>query len=691
MKINLQLKILFAVTLVVVIILGALSFLVINSQKDLLYDSQRELGKSIAKNLDSKINTREKISNVEAIQQDVKRAKDFNPELTEVSLSLPQQNNLVIISSSKEELVGQEAPSKILSVFQEGELVSEVIEENNKKLLRIISPVYIENRRIGVYDLKLSLAPVENVISTMRKRFFYGILAVIPELVIIMFLLLRRTVISPIRKLRDGLQAIESGNLDYRIRMDRKDEVGKLADSFNKIAEEVSDFYENLDEKVKERTQELENTKEKLKNKLSELRKTKRELQESKEKLEEAQKSLKVKVKARTKKLRELAEKREEIIRRRTKGLRKSRKALMNILEDVEEAKNEVEQERDKTAAMLKNLPEGVLFFNSNKELSSINPQARKFFNVETEEVTGKTVKELEEGPLNQLIEVIGEDLKKVRREELTIREGLIVEVTTVSMSRDQGIGTLILVHDVTREKRVQRMKTEFVSVAAHQLRTPLSGIRWTLEMLLEEELGDLNEQQKEFVEKTYKSNQRMISLINDLLNVSRIEEGRYVYEPETTSLENIVREVLGNLEEEIGKENIEIIFDKPETPTTIKVDTEKVGLAVKNLVDNAVRYSPSEGRVEITIEQKEDKVQFSVEDNGIGIPEEQQDRIFSKFFRASNATHKRTEGSGLGLFITKNIIESHGGKIWFESEKGEGTTFYFTLPNKEKFEEMQK
>lgn len=689
MKINLQLKILFAVTLIVVIILSALAFLVINSQKNLLYSSQEDLGRSLSKVLDSKINTREKVSNTQAIQEEVRQAKKLNPNLTEVSISLPQRNKLVIVGSSNEDLVGSEASQQVMSVFRDGEVLAEIFEEEGKKM-RVISPVYVGNQRVGVYHLKLSLQNMEGVISAMQKRFTWGILAVIPQLIIILFLLLRRTIISPIKRLRKGAQAIESGNLDYRIEMDRRDEIGKLALTFNKMAEEVGDFYENLDKKVKERTQELENTKDKLKNKLSELRKTKRELQKSKEKLEEAQKSLQVKVKARTKKLRELAEKREEIIRRRTKGLRRSREALMNILEDVKEAKEEAEQERDKTAAMLKNLPEGILFFNKNKELSSINPQARKFFELETE-VIGKKIEDLKEGPLSSLIKVIGEELKEVRRRELGLEQGLIVEVTTVPMTRGEGLGTLVLVHDVTREKRVQRMKTEFVSVAAHQLRTPLSGIKWTLKMLLDEELGDLNEEQKEFVEKTYKSNQRMISLINDLLNVSRIEEGRYVYKPEVTSLENIAREVLGNLEEEIIKEDIEIVFNKPEKPTSIKVDVEKLRLAVKDLVDNAVRYSPTEGRVEITIEKEDDEVQFSVKDNGIGIPKEQQDRIFSKFFRASNATHKQTEGSGLGLFITKNIIESHGGEIWFESEPKEGTTFYFTLPNKEKFEELQE
>ncbi|MEF8847493.1 MAG: ATP-binding protein, partial [Candidatus Paceibacterota bacterium] len=682
MKVNLTLKILFAVTVVVVVILSALAFLVVSSQRDLLYNSQRNLGMEVAKSLDARIDTREKVNNTEALQADTDRAVRMNPTLVEAYIALPQKANLEIIGSSNQELIGEEVSEKSLSVFQDGELLTETFSSEDQKMMRVISPVYVGNQRIGVYHLKFSLKQAEQMISKIQKRFIYGILAVIPQLIIILYLLLRRTVLSPINKLRKGAEAIESGNLEFRVDLDRRDEVGMLAESFNRMAEKVSDFYENLDEKVEERTKELEKTKEKLKNKVSEIRKTKRELEESKKKLEKAQESLKAKVKSRTKKLRELAEKREEIIRRRTKGLRKSRKALMNILEDVEEAKDEAEQERDKNAAMLDNLPEGVLFFNSDKELSSINPQAREFFNMEEADVVGKKLNELKDSPLSQLIELTGEDLKKIRRKELKLREGLIVEVTTVPMTRAQKIGTLVLVHDITREKRVQRMKTEFVSVAAHQLRTPLSGIKWTLKMLLEEELGELNDQQKEFVEKTYKSNKRMISLIKDLLNVSRIEEGRYVYEPEVTSLENLVREVLGNLEEEITKGDIELVFDKPEEPTSVKVDTEKVRLAIKNLVDNAVRYSPEGGRVEVTIEQREEEVQFSVEDNGIGIPKEEQDRIFNKFFRAPNATHKQTEGSGLGLFITKNIIESHDGEIWFESEPEEGTTFYFTLPN---------
>lgn len=686
MKINLTLKILFAVTVVVVVILSALAFLVVNSQRNLLYNSQRNLGIEVAKSLDGKVDTREEVSDVDNLQSVVKQAVKVNPTLVEAQIAIPQKAELTIVGASNNELIGQKASEESLSVFQDGELTSNTFDSEGEKMMRVVSPIYVGNQRIGVFNLKFSLARSEQMISKIQKRFFYGILAVIPELVIILYLLLRSTVLTPINKLRKGANAIESGNFEFRVDLDRRDEIGMLADSFNKMAEKVSDFYENLDKKVEERTKELEQTKEKLKDKVSEIRATKRELQESKDKMEEAQKSLKAKVKSRTKKLRELAEKREEIIRRRTKGLRKSRKALMNILEDVEEAKDEVEQERDKTAAMLDNLPEGILFFNSNKELSSINPQAREFFDLNDKEVVGQKVEELKDTSLSQLIEVIGEGLEKVRRKELKLEEGLIVEVTTVSMVRAQKIGTLVLVHDVTREKRVQRMKTEFVSVAAHQLRTPLSGIKWTLKMLLEEELGELNEQQREFVEKTYKSNQRMISLINDLLNVSRIEEGRYVYEPEVTSLENIVREVLGNLEEEITQGDIELVFDKPEEPTSIKVDTEKLRLAVKNLIDNAVRYSPEGGRVEVTIKQKKEEVQFSVEDSGIGIPEEQQDRIFSKFFRASNATHKQTEGSGLGLFITKNIIESHEGEIWFESESGEGTTFYFTLPNAENF-----
>jgi len=208
--------------------------------------------------------------------------------------------------------------------------------------------------------------------------------------------------------------------------------------------------------------------------------------------------------------------------------------------------------------------------------------------------------------------------------------------------------------------------------------------------MLLDGDLGKITAEQKEFLEKTYKSNERMINLINDLLDVTRIEEGRYLYKPVFTNIEPIVQFVINSFKNEIERKGLELEFIKPSSEEKIpevKIDVEKIRLAIQNLLENAIGYTKAGGKITVSLKHREDKIEFSIKDTGVGIPKDQQARVFSKFFRGSNVIRLETEGSGLGLFITKNIIEAHGGRIWFESKEGEGTTFYFTLPIKKEFE----
>ena len=228
-------------------------------------------------------------------------------------------------------------------------------------------------------------------------------------------------------------------------------------------------------------------------------------------------------------------------------------------------------------------------------------------------------------------------------------------------------------------------MKTEFVSIAAHQLRTPLSAIKWTLRMILDGDLGKVPKSQKEFLQKTYQSNERMIRLINDLLNVTRIEEGRFLYNVQNEDIIELTEKVIVPLKELAQHKSLKFDFKKPKQKIPkVKIDKEKISLAVQNLVDNAIHYT-QKGSIEVSIKfsQEKKEILFSVRDTGIGIPKSQRKRVFSRFFRAANAIKTETEGTGLGLFIAKNIIEAHGGKIWFESEENKGTTFYFTLPVK--------
>jgi len=266
----------------------------------------------------------------------------------------------------------------------------------------------------------------------------------------------------------------------------------------------------------------------------------------------------------------------------------------------------------------------------------------------------------------------------------LELTDDLILNVSVVPVIyKGEVTGKVIIFHDITRERLIEKMKTEFVSVAAHQLRTPLSAVKWIVRMMIDGDLGPIPKNQREFLERTYKSNERMIRLVNDMLNVSKIEEGRFLYNLKSGSLDKITKMVISDLSKETESRGLQLEYNKPNSSIpNIKMDTEKITLAIHNLIDNAINYTKT-GGIGVSVEflKKDDNLLFTVKDTGIGIPQAQQKRVFDRFFRTTNALKTETEGTGLGLFIAKNIIEAHGGKIWFESKQDKGSTFFFKLP----------
>lgn len=383
----------------------------------------------------------------------------------------------------------------------------------------------------------------------------------------------------------------------------------------------------------------------------------------------------------------EIAEKDKEI-KKKKKKMEDSSSALLNILEDSDENYKEAEKERIKTVSIIKNLIDGMIFFDSENRLTIINPKACEIFKINESDVVGKKVNELTGfdllNPLLDFIEEKGE-IKSLLRKELELKKDFHLEITTTRIDNEEEIlGTLVHIHDVSREKRIERIKTEFVSVAAHQLRTPLSGIKWTLNSFLEEleEDSKLDEDEEFLIKKAYEANERMISLVNDLLNVSRIEEGRYIYKKEEIDILEIIDPIIKEYDRQL-KENKNLKFEyyKPEKKIPkIEIDPEKISIVLRNFLDNAIKYT-DEGKIILSVDIIEEEIKVSVEDEGIGIPKKQQSRLFDKFFRAENVVRKDVEGSGLGLFIGKNVIEAHGGKIGFKSVEDEGSLFYFTLP----------
>ncbi len=405
-------------------------------------------------------------------------------------------------------------------------------------------------------------------------------------------------------------------------------------------------------------------------------------------------------------KLEQKVEEKTEDLERKTKELSDSQRAVLNILEDTEEARKEVEGEKNKTMAIITNFTDGILVFNKDDTVDLVNPKAEKMIKVDSNDVVGKKLSDLKKSEeMADFAKVIAqspdfngrkENEEDSFREEIQTEDGLTIEIITVPIFRDsEKAGTLVVLHDITREKRVEEAKSEFVSIAAHQLRTPLSAIKWTITMLLDGDLGELNDAQKSLVEKTYASNERMIGLINDLLNVSRIEEGRYLYKPSRISFNEIIDPLIETYKSEFKRRGIKLKLNIPkEKLPFVAVDIEKITLVIQNFLDNAMKYTLKGGETVISVTPKKKEIELAVKDTGVGIPKDQQERLFSKFFRAANVIRMETEGSGLGLFICRNIINAHKGKVWFNSEEGKGSVFYFSLPimnNRKKFEEFLK
>lgn len=229
---------------------------------------------------------------------------------------------------------------------------------------------------------------------------------------------------------------------------------------------------------------------------------------------------------------------------------------------------------------------------------------------------------------------------------------------------------------------QANKMKTEFVSIASHQLRTPLSAIRWVTELLISGRLGDLNAKQLDYLNDIKHGNERMVRLINDLLDVSRIEMGKFSLQPEPTDIAKIVQGLIKDFEPFAKASNIELsLKTKPYLPLAY-VDSQRIGLVIQNILDNAIKYMQGKGKVNIEVSLANPKfIKITIEDTGVGIPQNQQKFIFQRFFRSDNILKRQTIGTGLGLFIAKAIVDASGGKINFKSKENVGSTFWFTIP----------
>lgn len=236
---------------------------------------------------------------------------------------------------------------------------------------------------------------------------------------------------------------------------------------------------------------------------------------------------------------------------------------------------------------------------------------------------------------------------------------------------------------ELEKTKKLDQQKTEFLSVAAHQLRTPSSGVKWVLDMAVKGDLGKLTADQKKYLGRGLENISRMTHVIDDLLNVARIEEQRFAYQFKKIDFSKLVKDVINDFEGKLKKKKLKLKLNLKPIPQ-IQADEEKIRMVISNLIDNAILYT-LKGYIEISLSKKGSGILFSIKDTGVGIPKDAQDQIFTKFFRAKNILQIHQNGSGLGLYVVKDIVEKHNGKVWFESKEDQGTTFFIELAAKQK------
>lgn len=242
------------------------------------------------------------------------------------------------------------------------------------------------------------------------------------------------------------------------------------------------------------------------------------------------------------------------------------------------------------------------------------------------------------------------------------------------------NLGCILTLQDITPEYAMEKTKREFVSIAAHQLRTPLTGIAWVLESLGTARAGEIV-RTRTIIEGGRSAVRRMIGLVDDLLDVSKIEEGQFGIRMKRQSIVPVIERVAETFKDPVHDRELKFNVNMQQPLPDVSIDETKIEMVLNNIIDNAVKYTPVGGAVSVRAAREGDSVVVSVEDSGIGIAKSEFDRIFTKFFRSPKALSYFTDGSGLGLYVSKNIIDRHGGKMWFESVEGKGTTFKISLP----------
>lgn len=383
------------------------------------------------------------------------------------------------------------------------------------------------------------------------------------------------------------------------------------------------------------------------------------------------------------------------------RDITKERDAQLRIIHhatEMESANARIETQKERAESILrflKSIGEGVFATDIEGRIIFMNESAEILVARTFQDVEGKKSHEIfsfiqESEGKKESIFIVKKALE--RRQTFVLSQNVFLmrgeknipvggSCSLIRDVKNEIIGTIMVFRDITKLRELEQMKNSFLSVAAHQLRTPLGSMRWSMELLINGDLGKLSKDVKESVKQLYENSGRMIVLVNDLLDVSRIDGERGRELKESVNLIKLIDASIHSLKSEAGKRHVKIIFHHPDTVPSIIVPPKHLYEALENLVSNGIKYNKPEGTLTLALDVTPQSLVLTVIDTGIGIVKEDQPKIFSKFFRASNAVRKETEGSGLGLSVVKSYMEECQATIRFESEENVGTSFFIEFP----------
>ncbi|MDD3717915.1 MAG: GAF domain-containing protein [Actinomycetota bacterium] len=343
-----------------------------------------------------------------------------------------------------------------------------------------------------------------------------------------------------------------------------------------------------------------------------------------------------------------------------------------------------ITEDQRRMEAMLHSINDGVIAVNNEAQVILVNAAAERILDL-------RPFSETEKLHVNEVIHI--QNLANLFLKSLNTRRELEeqiwleppdkrlleVETSLIETSPGERIGIIAIIRDITALRELEQAKSDFVSTVSHELRTPLTSIKAYTATLRRRDVDFDESTRQGFLQVIEEETDRLTRLVADILDVSRIESGRLTLKKRDFDLSKLVRIIIGKLQSQFSNHEIEL--DAPESMETVRADPDKIEQVLVNLVDNAAKYSPSGGEIRLTLEANPRGVECSVSDSGVGIPEEHLSNIFEKFHRVDNRATREIYGTGLGLYVSKSIVEAHGGTIWAESVLGEGSTFHFTLP----------